>query len=125
MTSTPRYGTLHGCDWTHIGFEGHLQRLTINIAAKKGVILAAGGYDQRLRRRHERGHCAFHKRRPGPARILMAMAAGADIRNMNNAWGCPHYNTPNGGVADWGLICGKPGVINLVNSAGERFTNGV
>ena len=52
----------------------------------------------------------------------MAMFAGADIGNMNNAWGCPHYNTPSGGIPDWSLIRGKPGAI-VVNSAGQRFAN--
>ena len=97
-----------------------------NIAAKKGVILAAGGYDQNteMMENYPRGPVHFTSAALGNTGdgILMAMAAGADIRNMNNAWGCPHYNTPNGGVADWGLIRGKPGVI-IVNSAGERFTN--
>jgi succinate dehydrogenase/fumarate reductase flavoprotein subunit len=98
----------------------------INIKAAKGVILAAGGYD------NNPGMMAFYQR--GPQKftsavaentgdgILMAMAAGAEIRNMNNAWGCPHYNTGSTPIADWGLIRGKPGAI-IVNRFGERFAN--
>ncbi len=126
MTSTPATALYMDATGRILGLKATSSGSTINIAAKKGVILAAGGYDQNaeMMSNYQRGPVHFTSAALGNTGdgILMAMAAGADIRNMNNAWGCPHYNTPNGGVADWGLIRGKPGVI-IVNSAGERFTN--
>jgi len=126
MTSTPATALYMDATGRILGLKATSAGTTINIGAKKGVILAAGGYDQNaeMMSNYQRGPVHFTSAAVGNTGdgILMAMAAGADIRNMNNAWGCPHYNTPSGGVADWGLIRGKPGVI-IVNSAGERFAN--
>jgi succinate dehydrogenase/fumarate reductase flavoprotein subunit len=126
MTSTPAVALYRDATGRVLGLQATSGASTINIQATKGVVLAAGGYDHNteMMENYQRGPVHFTSAAVGNTGdgILMAMAAGADIRNMNNAWGCPHYNTPTGGVADWGLIRGKPGVI-IVNSAGERFTN--
>lgn len=126
MTSTPATALYKDATGRIVGVQATSGTSTLNIAAAKGVILAAGGYDNNpnMMAAYQRGPVHFTSAVKGNTGdgVLMAMAAGADIRNMNNAWGCPHYNTPNGGVPDWGLIRGKPGVI-IVNKAGKRFSN--
>lgn len=126
MTSTPATALYQDATGTIVGVKATSSSSTINIKALKGVILAAGGYDNNaeMMEAYQRGPVHFTSAVAGNVGdgIQMAMAAGADIRNMNNAWGCPHYNTPTGGVPDWCLIRGKPGAI-VVNSSGNRFAN--
>ena len=126
MTSTPANALYKDATGRIVGVKAASGAQTMSIQAAKGVILAAGGYDQNaeMMAAYQRGPVHFTSAVLGNTGdgILMAMNAGADIRNMNNAWGCPHYNTPNGGIPDWGLIRGKPGAI-VVNGAGQRFAN--
>lgn len=106
----------------------------LNIKANKGVILAAGGYDWNfeMKRHFLRGPTPYATGVPSLTGdgILMAMAVGADLRNMNECWGHPVYKeeaeaknqkkqpaplTPQ-------IERGKPGAI-MVNRYGERFCN--
>ena len=106
MTSTPAVALYRDATGRVLGLQATSGASTINIQATKGVVLAAGGYDHNteMMENYQRGPVHFTSAAVGNTGdgILMAMAAGADIRNMNNVWGCPHYNTPTGGVADRG-----------------------
>ncbi len=99
---------------------------TVNISTSRGVILAAGGFD------HNDDMVAAFMRGPidysaAPETVtgdgvLMAMAAGAQMRNMNNCWGTPFYLSPGRAVGDYGFTRGKPGAI-VVNRFGKRFAD--
>ncbi|MGA2665948.1 MAG: FAD-dependent oxidoreductase [Nitrososphaerales archaeon] len=125
-TSTPAVALYKDGTGRIVGVQASSNGKTVNIAATKGVILAAGGFDNNpaMMAAYLRGPTTLTSAastNTGDC-ILMAQAAGAQIANMNNDWGCPHYQTPTGGEADWVLIRGKPGAI-IVNSAGKRFAN--
>jgi 3-oxosteroid 1-dehydrogenase len=98
----------------------------INIQANKGVILCAAGMDwnKDMLLNYMRGPIdtsSAPQTIAGDA-ILMAMAAGAWMHNMNNAWGWPTYITPGGNVPDVPQYRGKPGAI-VVNRLGKRFAD--
>ncbi len=98
----------------------------INIQANKGVILCAAGMDwnRDMLRNYMRGPIdtsSAPETITGDG-ILMAMAAGAWMHNMNNAWGWPTYITPSGNIPDVPQYRGKPGAI-VVNRFGKRFAN--
>ncbi len=104
---------------------------TINIKANKGVILAAGGYpwNYEMKKHFLRGPTRYTWATPGNTGdgILMAMAIGADLRNMNECWGMPCYKDPSEAVyaqkgTGVGADRGSPGSI-FVNRYGERFCN--
>jgi 3-oxosteroid 1-dehydrogenase len=99
---------------------------TISIQANKGVILCAAGMDwnKDMLLNYMRGPIdtsSAPQTITGDG-ILMAMAAGAWMHNMNNAWGWPTYITPNGNVSDVPQYRGKPGAI-VVNRRGKRFAD--
>ncbi len=106
----------------------------LNIKANKGVILSAGGFDWNweMKRSFLRGPTPYAT---GPSTltgdgIMMAVAAGADLRNMNECWGMPVYKAEAeaknaaGKPASLFVLTekAKPGVI-MVNRYGERFCN--
>ncbi len=107
----------------------------INIKARKGVLLAAGGFDWdfELKKHFLRGPTPYATGVPGNTGdgLRMAMAVGADLRNMNECWGMPVY-------AEQARIAnaqGEPSRLDLfsdyrlpagmifVNRFGERFCN--
>jgi succinate dehydrogenase/fumarate reductase flavoprotein subunit len=102
---------------------------TLNIKAKKGVILGTGGFD------YNKDMTSAFLRGPIMASNAvntntgdgqrMGMEIGADLRNMNSCWGVPFYPlVPEKmqGEADWQMYRGKPGSI-VVNKYGERIGN--
>jgi len=106
----------------------------IAIRAKKAVVLTAGGYDWNfeMKKHFLRGPTPYATGVPtltGDG-IHMAMAVGADLRNMNECWGMPVYKgdaeEKNAKKAPAGLTLllekTKPGCI-FVNRYGERFCN--
>jgi 3-oxosteroid 1-dehydrogenase len=98
----------------------------ISIQANKGVILCAAGMDwnKDMLVNYMRGPIdtsSAPQTITGDG-ILMAMAAGAWMHNMNNAWGWPTYITPGGNVPDVPQYRGKPGAI-VVNRFGKRFAD--
>jgi 3-oxosteroid 1-dehydrogenase len=125
-TSTPAVALYKDATGTIVGVQASSNGTTMNIAATKGVVLAAGGFDNNptMMAAYLRGPTTLTSAVIGNTGdgILMAQAAGAQLANMNNAWGCPHYSTPDGGIPDWSLIRGKPGAI-IVNQAGNRFAD--
>ncbi|MCZ6829850.1 MAG: FAD-binding protein [Gammaproteobacteria bacterium] len=100
----------------------------MRLQARKGVLLAAGGFDhnQQMREQYHPdswrpGWSAGNPANTGDA-ILAGQAVGAAVEFMHCAWWTPTYKMPDG-RAD-ALIAGKsmPGSI-FVNQAGQRFTN--
>ena len=102
---------------------------TMNIKAKKGVILGTGGFDynKEMANAYLRGPILASNAvttNTGDGH-LMAMELGADLRNMNSCWGLPFYPLnldKMQGEPDWQIYRGKPGSI-IVNKYGERIGN--
>ncbi len=99
------------------------------IKANKGVVLGTGGFD------YNKDMTTAYLRGPVMASNavqtntgdghLMAMAIGADLRNMNSCWGVPFFPLDTEkmmGEADWQIYRGKPGAI-VLNKYGERIGN--
>ncbi len=126
-------GRIAGAEVT--GNEG-----SYTITAKRGVVLATGGFewDAKLKSAFLRGPM------PAPASppintgdgLKMAMAVGADLGNMTSAWWMPTLSIPgarwpdNGGVGGEGERRSMPVLIErtlphtiLVNRSGKRFCN--
>lgn len=102
--------------------------LLINIRCKRGVILAAGGFDhnQAMTSNFLRGPLYFTSAVPtntGDGH-LMGMSLGAGLRHMNERWGWPVFFDPDRNTAVTALATelGKPGAI-VVNKKGVRIMN--
>jgi len=102
------------------------------VEARLGVVLAAGGYDwnETYTKRYLRGPVEGPPSLPhntGDA-LRMAMDAGADLANLNEAWWCPSIRIEGEefeGKPAYRLTRGErslPGTI-MVNRAGKRFVN--
>ncbi len=105
--------------------EGRVQR----IQARKGVVLAAGGYERNAQMRQqylpgsgEPGNSGAHPYNTGDA-IRIGQEAGAAVRNMSSAWYAPVFKIPGEESA---RLCtyerALPGNI-IVNQQGQRFHN--
>jgi 3-oxosteroid 1-dehydrogenase len=105
--------------------EGKTQR----IQARKGVVLAAGGYERnaQMRREHlpgspDPGNTGAHPYNTGDA-IRIGQEAGAALRNLGSAWWAPVFKVPGEESA---RLCtyerALPGCI-IVNQKGQRFHN--
>jgi 3-oxosteroid 1-dehydrogenase len=100
----------------------------LRVAARRGVLLATGGFSQNndLRRQYHQGPSdgAWSAASPGATgdAVTMGSRIGADLDFMASAWWSPTYTIPDGRVL--ALIAGKsnPGSI-IVNGQGRRFTN--
>lgn len=105
---------------------------TISVRARRGVILGTGGFewDPALTQAFLRGpmHGAVSPPNNTGDGLRMAMAHGADLANMGEAWWVPIVQIPND------TIEGKPRSRSvrlertrprsiIVNSAGQRFVN--
>lgn len=100
----------------------------LRIRARRGVLLAAGGFDhnEALRREHhpqgwQPGWAAGNPGNTGDA-ITAGTRVGAALEFMHCVWWTPTYLMPDGHAE--ALIAGKsmPGSI-FVNALGERFAN--
>lgn len=98
------------------------------VKANRGVILAAGGFDHNedMVKNFLRGPVYYPSAvstNTGDAH-LMAMALGANLRNMNESWGWPVFFNEDYGISIPALAyeIGKPGTV-VVNRRGERFMN--
>jgi succinate dehydrogenase/fumarate reductase flavoprotein subunit len=128
-----------------VGVIANQANRTVRVKAKKGVIIATGGFewDETLAKNYLRGPVRAHVTLPGGKGegLKMAMAVGADLRNMNESWGLPVYLLPGWEeevasfdakkyqrsgwkkiIGDWFIYRTKPGTI-IVNSDGKRFLN--
>ncbi len=115
-----------------IGVRAESAEGTLRIGTRRGVVLATGGFEwnSELVRAFLRGPLA------GPASVpenegdglLMAMAVGAKLDNMSEAWWMPTIPIPGDAVRGHPLyrIClaerTLPGSI-IVNGKGRRFVN--
>lgn len=101
----------------------------MRIRARKGVILAAGGFDknQAMRDAHaplypSAQYSGGTSGNTGDA-IRAGQAAGADTMNMQSAWAAPVFYVPG---EDRGRLCtierALPGCI-MVNQSGKRYLN--
>ncbi len=99
------------------------------VRARRGVMLAAGGFDRNLAMREEYGPkpasvewTAGNENNTGDA-ITLGMKLGAAVDLMDEAWWTPTTQFP-GTKTGWVLVVEKslPGNI-FVNGNGERFTN--
>lgn len=106
----------------------------IAIKARKGVVLAAGGFewDEDLKRNYIGGPAQFQRSvssNTGDA-LKMAMKVGADLRMMNACWGNVVYKEESAKLNEQGAPVGvsllmdraKPATI-IVDKNGSRFCN--
>ncbi|MEM8697427.1 MAG: FAD-dependent oxidoreductase [Pseudomonadota bacterium] len=102
---------------------------TMRVRARKGVILAAGGFDKNAEMREE--HAPLYKTalysggtsgNTGDS-IRAGRKIGADTMNMHSAWAAPVWHVPG---EDRGRLCtierALPGCI-MVTQKGERYLN--
>ncbi|HEX4460708.1 MAG TPA: FAD-dependent oxidoreductase, partial [Polyangia bacterium] len=102
------------------------------ISAKKGVILASGGFEwsKELVARFLGGQLTHPNSPPtneGDG-LKMAMALGADLGNMSEAWWCPSVDVPGEEYDGVQLHRGDFAIRSLphsiiVNKRGQRFVN--
>jgi len=102
---------------------------TLHIRAKKGVILAAGGFERNreLRAKYLPGSedptvSGSQIHNTGDA-ITAAERAGAALRNMQSTWSAPVFRVPGEASARLSTVeRALPGGI-IVNQAGKRYLN--
>ncbi|GLT02395.1 3-ketosteroid-delta-1-dehydrogenase [Sphingobium jiangsuense] len=99
------------------------------IGARKGVVLAAGGFDKNQAMRD--AHAPLYPSAPCSGgvtsntgdSIRAGQAIGAGVMNMQSAWAAPVFHVPG---EDRGRLCtierALPGCI-MVNGGGERYLN--
>lgn len=101
---------------------------TVRISARRGVLLATGGFSQNagLRQRYQQAPTGSDWTASAPGAtgdgITLGQQLGAAVDFMGSAWWSPTLALPEG--PRLALISGKayPGSI-MVNRAGRRFTN--
>jgi 3-oxosteroid 1-dehydrogenase len=101
----------------------------MRIQARRGVLLAAGGFERNieLRKEFQRNPISDHWSSASPDNtgdaIRIAREAGAALEDMENAWWVPTVVVP-GEAQAYILVAEKslPGSI-MINQAGKRFTN--
>ncbi len=108
------------------GTASHAGR-TITIAASRGVLLAAGGFERNAAWRHSHQpplSADWTLGAPGNTGtpIAAAQAVGAATRMMEESWWAPGLMLPDGTPSFRLFERGKPGSI-MVNGAGRRFAN--
>ncbi|WP_340586958.1 FAD-dependent oxidoreductase [Erythrobacter alti] len=101
----------------------------VRIRARKGVILAAGGFDKNQSMRDENAPLYPNARYSGGIAgntgdsIRAGQRVGAETMNLQSAWAAPVFYVPG---EDRGRLCtierALPGCI-LVNQSGERYLN--
>jgi 3-oxosteroid 1-dehydrogenase len=102
---------------------------SLRIRAKKGVVLAAGGFDKNQMMRDENAPLYRNATYSGGTggntgdSIRAGTAIGADTLNMQSAWAAPVFYVPG---EDRGRLCtierALPGCM-MVNQKGERYLN--
>ncbi len=115
-------GKVEGAVINHLGRD-------IRVKARKGVILAAGGFDKNQKMREENAPLYQNAIYSGGTAgntgdsIVAGQAIGAGTMNMQSAWAAPVWYVPG---EDRGRLCtmerALPGGI-MVNQKGERYLN--
>jgi succinate dehydrogenase/fumarate reductase flavoprotein subunit len=117
-----------------IGIEAEHDGKPLRIRTRRGVLLAAGGFDWNfeMKRHFLRGMSPYPLGSPGNTGdgVRMAMQAGADLRNMNEAWGITVYKGEAEAAQAQGLGPSLSAELEkrsagslVVNRYGERFCN--
>jgi succinate dehydrogenase/fumarate reductase flavoprotein subunit len=115
-----------------IGLKASTAGKEIVFAAKKGVVLASGGFEwnAQLNAQFLGGPLTHPNSPPGNEGdgLKMAMALGADLGNMSEAWWCPSLSIPGEEYDGRPLYRGDFATRSLphsivVNRAGRRFVN--
>ena len=113
-----------------IGVNAEHQGAPVRIGARKGVVLACGGFEWNPEL--VRGHIGYDVKPLSPPNntgdgLVMATEAGAKLANLNSYWGTPVMFDPDitrdGELVpqfEWGR--GAPSSI-VVNGKGQRFAN--
>jgi 3-oxosteroid 1-dehydrogenase len=114
------------------GLRGEQRGQEILVRAKKGVILATGGFEwsSDLAARFLSGRITHPNSPPSNEGdgLRMAMALGADLGNMSEAWWCPSVVVPGEEYDGRPLHRGDFAIRSLphsiiVNRKGQRFVN--
>lgn len=111
-----------------IGIAADRNGVRMTIGARRGVILAAGGFERNAQMRSQ--HLAVHDPRMSGGQInntgdaiRAAEGIGAGMRNLDSVWWAPVFSVPG---EERGRLCtierALPGCI-IVNQAGKRFLN--
>jgi 3-oxosteroid 1-dehydrogenase len=115
-----------------IGLKAIRDTKEILISAKRGVILASGGFEwsKELTAQFLGGIITHPNSPPGNEGdgLKMAMALGADLANMSEAWWCPSIDIPGEEYDGRQLHRGDFAIRSLphsiiVNRRGRRFVN--
>jgi succinate dehydrogenase/fumarate reductase flavoprotein subunit len=117
-----------------IGVEAEHAGAPFRVRARKAVLLASGGFDwdDDLRRHFLRGPSPYPLGSSGNTGdgLRMAMAIGADLRNLNEVWGISAYADEAREAHEQGTGASLNAQIELrapaslvVNRHGERFMN--
>ncbi len=115
-----------------VGLRAEQGGQEILIRAKKGVILATGGFEwsSDLASRFLSGRITHPNSPPSNEGdgLKMAMALGADLGNMSEAWWCPSVDVPGEEYDGRPLSRGDFAIRSLphsiiVNRRGQRFVN--
>ena len=135
-TPARRLVTRHMPDGTVEVLGVHAERdgMPFNVRARYGVLLATGGFehDLELKRHFLRGPSPYTLGAKGNTGdgLRMAMAAGADLRNLNEVWSLTVYKREGElAVADRGAVSLNAQIEKrnagsiAVNRYGERFSN--
>ncbi|MFB6783668.1 FAD-binding protein [Streptomyces sp. NPDC056352] len=125
---TPMTGLVVGDDGTVTGIVAHRDGKQVRIGARRGVLLATGGFDhnQEMREKYlpaggREIHSAGARENVGDG-IVAGLELGAALDFMDDAWWMPSVRHPSGATIP--LVserCIPPSVI--VDSHGSRFTN--
>lgn len=115
-----------------IGVEAERAGKPVRIRARKGVVLASGGFEwnKDLNAQFLSGQLTHPNSPPGNDGdgLKMAMSVGADLANMSEAWWCPSVVIPGEEYDGVQLNRGDFAIRSLphtmiVNRAGKRFVN--
>ncbi|WP_327248669.1 FAD-binding protein [Streptomyces sp. NBC_01320] len=125
---TPMTGLVVGDDGTVTGIVAQRDGKQVRIGARRGVLLATGGFDhnQEMREKYlpaggREIHSAGARENVGDG-IVAGLELGAAVDFMDDAWWMPSVRHPSGATIP--LVserCIPPSVI--VDSHGSRFTN--
>jgi 3-oxosteroid 1-dehydrogenase len=115
-----------------VGVRAQQAGKEVLIGAKRGVVLASGGFEwnESLCRRFLGGPLTHPNSPPGNTGdgLRMAMALGADLGNMSEAWWCPSLQIPGEEYDGKALNRGDFATRSLphtmiVDRRGQRFVN--
>jgi 3-oxosteroid 1-dehydrogenase len=128
LVETPAKRLVVDADGAVIGVIAESEGQDVNIRARRGVVIATGGFDhnEEMVKHFIRGPIYYPSAVRGSTGDghLMGMALGANLRNMNENWGWPvYYNEEfNISIPALAIELGRPGSI-VVNRSGKRFFN--